>query len=311
VTDVHLTDVPLSGVTATALAVARVRAHESTRPDGLFVDPYAAAFAAAASPPDRSGESRERAAVRRALAFQVVVRTRFFDDYLLDACAHGCRQVVLLAAGLDTRAFRLDWPAGVRLFELDLPDVQRFKAAVLATGAAAPRCERTVLSGDLRDDWSTTLVAAGFEPNVATAWLAEGLLVYLTADDAAHVLTEVGTVSAPGSRLALERGAGARSLRDRDAANEVTSLWHGGLGSDPVTWLDANGWHARAHDLAEVAASYGRPTAKPTRSGFVTAVRQREGVARIRRSASTTRCGSSEGRVAAPASSRCAVISSR
>lgn len=269
-----MTDVPLTGVGATALAVARVRAHESARHDGLFVDPYAAAFAATASPPDRSGESPERAAVRRALAFQVVIRTRFFDDYLLDACANGCRQVVLLAAGLDTRAFRLDWPGDVRLFELDLPDVQRFKADVLATSAAAPRCERTVLSADLRDDWSTALVAAGFEPSGATAWLAEGLLVYLTADDAAHVLTEVGTVSAPGSRLALERGAGACSLRDRDAATEVTSLWQGGLGSDPVTWLDANGWHSRAHDLTEVAASYGRPTARPTRSGFVTAIRR-------------------------------------
>jgi hypothetical protein len=84
--------------------------------------------------------------------------------------------VVLLAAGLDTRAFRLTWPDGVRLFELDLPDLVDYKERVLAEQAAVPRCQRTVLRVDLREDWPARLESAGLRPGEPTAWLIEGLL---------------------------------------------------------------------------------------------------------------------------------------
>jgi methyltransferase (TIGR00027 family) len=88
-----------------------------------------------------------------------VIRTRFFDDYLAAATAAGCRQVMLLAAGLDTRAFRLAWPQRTRVFEVDLPDVLAFKETVLATRNAAPRRERITVPADLREDWMAELTA--------------------------------------------------------------------------------------------------------------------------------------------------------
>lgn len=271
---------PLAGVGRTALAVARVRARESLRPDRLFDDPYASAFVAAFADP-ASGEPAApsaRSALRTALGFHVVIRTRFFDDYLLGACAAParCRQVVLLAAGLDTRAFRLPWPAGVRLFEVDLPDVLAVKDTVLSRAGAVPRCGRTVLGADLRHDWPGALTEAGFDPAQPTAWLAEGLLVYLSADEAAHVLSGVGSLCAPGTRLAFESGGAVTSLvastGATPATDKIISLWQGGLGQGAADWLARRGWQPDFHALAPVAAAYGRPPAQPsTSSGFITA----------------------------------------
>jgi methyltransferase (TIGR00027 family) len=260
----------LSGVGGTSLGVARARAWESGRPDRLFDDPYAAAFTAAAPTTRRAvspGSSRAR------LAFHVIIRTRFYDDYLLDACAAGCRQVVLVAAGLDTRAYRLQWPAGVRLYELDLPEVLTFKEAVLSGQDAIPRCSRTALPVDLRSEWPAALTDAGFDPNVPTAWLIEGLMAYLTADEAALLLTRVGALSAPGSRLSLERNNAARTLAegDRNGIEEYATLWKGGLGADTADWLGDHGWGTETHSLREVAASYGRPAPDDSLSGFLTA----------------------------------------
>jgi methyltransferase (TIGR00027 family) len=147
----------LGGVSDTALGAAEMRAAESLRADRLVDDPYAAAFVAAAPPlfPDvpSFADETELAALVEAGVTGVGVRTRFFDDQLEGACAAGCRQVVLLAAGLDTRAFRLDWPDGVRVFELDLPALFAFKEHVLAEQRASPRCDRRVVPVDLREDW--------------------------------------------------------------------------------------------------------------------------------------------------------------
>jgi methyltransferase (TIGR00027 family) len=107
----------------------------------------------------------------------MVIRTRFFDDYLLDATARGIGQVVLLAAGLDTRAYRLLWPRGVRVFELDLPEVMGFKEGVLTERRAVSRCERTVVPIDLRKGWTVPLSKAGLSSSEPTTWLAEGLLI--------------------------------------------------------------------------------------------------------------------------------------
>lgn len=264
------------GVGSTALGVAMARARESLRPDRLFDDPYAAAFLAAAG---RPGPEQQRPAPQRseAMAHHLVVRTRFFDDHLLEACADGCRQVVLLAAGLDSRAFRLPWPDGTHLFEIDLPEMVAFKESVLSQQQARPRCRRTVLSADLRNDWGAELTAAGFDPGARTVWLAEGLLVYLSSPEVAGVLTAVGALSAPGSRVCFTHPVPDSSLvrraRETPELARVAALWQGGLDEDPCDWLARNGWRPDFHDRAALAASYGRPRDGGSRGGFFSAVR--------------------------------------
>jgi methyltransferase (TIGR00027 family) len=211
-------------------------------------------------------------------AFHAVIRTRFFDDYLLTAAAAGCRQVVLLAAGLDSRAFRLRWPAGTRLFEADLPGVTGFKETVLARLDAKPACERTVIPADLRGSWPARLTAAGFDRAARTAWLAEGLLLYLSAEEAAGLLAGIGELSAPGSQLSFEHGTIAASgllaqARTLPGMGQYAALWKGGLGEDAPSWLASHGWQPHVHDRAALAAAYGRPVPKASDGGFVRAVR--------------------------------------
>jgi methyltransferase (TIGR00027 family) len=262
------------GVTRTALGVARIRAAETMRADGLFADPLAARFVAAAPDvnDDRGSEDAARAAVRRALVGHVIVRTRFFDDYLIESCAGGIRQVVLIAAGLDTRAFRLDWPAGVHVFELDLPELVEFKEGVLRATSARAGCERVVVPVDLRSDWVAPLIAAGFDPSAPTAWLVEGLLVYLKRNDAERLLQTVGECSAAGSVLGLESGDAAARLAAESGRAGVTELWAGGMGGAAADWLDAHGWQVTRHAHDEVARGYGRPGDESS-SGFLTARR--------------------------------------
>jgi methyltransferase (TIGR00027 family) len=276
----------LRGVGRTALGVAVVRARESRRDDRLFNDPYAQAFvdAAPGAFPEEPTSAKDIAALGplaclgEVFFFHGVVRARFFDDYLLTATAAGCRQVVLLAAGLDARAFRLPWPEHVGVFELDLPEVLTFKEAVLAGCDAVPSCERTVVPADLREHWSAGLVTAGFDRTAPTAWLAEGLLLYLTSDEAARLLTEVGELSAPGSQLAFEHGTIADTpllaqAREMPTMGQYIPLWKGGLGEEAPDWLSRHGWRPQLHDRAELAASYGRPAPGPSSGGFLTAVR--------------------------------------
>lgn len=123
---------------------------------------------------------------------------RFFDDCLLQACREGIRQVALLAAGLDTRAYRLSWPAGVRLFELELPDVLAFREPILGQQHARERCHRLPLPVDLRGDWPSAVPRAGLDPQAPTAWLAEGLMIYLSATEAEQLLSSLAQLSAAG-----------------------------------------------------------------------------------------------------------------
>jgi len=277
--------VPPQGVGKTALGVARVRALESQREDRLFDDPYAQAFVDAAPgafPEERAARERPAAhgplaSLGAAFSAHAVIRTRFYDDFLTAATAAGSRQVVLLAAGLDTRAFRLAWPAGTRVFELDLPGVLAFKEAVLGTRGAVPRCERVTVPADLREDWPGRLTAAGFGPAEPATWLAEGLIIYLTAGEAGRLFGLVGDLSVPGGRLAFEHdpaGLDAMTARARQipAMRAYTSLWKGGLG-DPPRWLADHGWRPESHGLAALGRSYRRPVPESARSGFLTAVR--------------------------------------
>ncbi len=271
---------PLSSLGQTAVEVAMVRARESERPDRLFDDPYAAAFVAAlgATPADEAAaDAQTPEAARAALALQIAIRTRFFDDQLIDACSIGCRQVVLLAAGLDTRAFRLPWPTGVRLFELDLPDVVSFKDAVLAERGAVARCARMSLPIDLRGDWPGALADAGFDRRQPTAWLVEGLLIYLTAEEATRLLDNIAALSAPGSQLVCERANFADPVLLEQAnallgMDHFSALWKGGLGYDAADWLRGHEWEVYAHDLGPVAAAYGRPSDAELKGGFLTSI---------------------------------------
>src|SRR5947208_1787873 len=158
------------GVSRTALLMAVLRTAEGKRADLLVDDPLAPAFVAAAG----GGDTPAAALLPPGASGFLAIRTRFFDDAVLAACAAGVRQVVLLGAGLDARAFRLAWPPGVRLFELDLPELFAFKEPVVAR--ATPKCTRIVVPVDMRADWTGPLTAAGFDGAAPTAWLAEGLL---------------------------------------------------------------------------------------------------------------------------------------
>lgn len=269
-------DVP-DGVGRTALGMARVRAGESSRPDRLFDDPYAQAFVAAAPGALPGGDVAGGGDPMAGVVHAAVVRTRFFDDFLTAAGTSGCRQVVLVAAGLDTRAFRLAWPAGVSVFEVDLPAVLAFKEQVLAGVDAVPRCRRVAVGADLREDWPARLVAAGFQPAVPTVWLVEGLLIYLTADEAADLLLAVAELSAPASRLGCEHQASDTRLRPAGAGTprlaRFTRLWKGGLGRALPQWLTQHGWQVHVEDRDAVAEAYGRPSPEPSDGGYLTAVR--------------------------------------
>ncbi len=251
----------LPGASRTALLVAGLRAEESVRADRLFDDPLAGAFVAAA---EAGGASipPESALPPGSVDF-AAIRTRFFDDQALAMSAAGIRQVVLLAAGLDGRAFRLAWPAGVRLFELDLPELFAFKEPVVAASGATVRCARVVVPVDLRGDWPEALAAAGFQPSEATGWLAEGLLPYLTSVESDRLLGAVTRRSAPGSRLAFDHLGSAASDRPamRATAEAIRRLGaeFASTVDTPEEWLAAHGWRAEVFRIPALGERYGRP----------------------------------------------------
>jgi methyltransferase (TIGR00027 family) len=232
--------------------MAEMRAVESAREDRLFNDPLAQIFASMTDEPPtpmmRLPGSAEFLAIR----------TRFFDDQVR---AMRARQVVFLAAGLDCRAFRLDWPAGTRVFEVDLPGVFAFKEPVLE--GAVPRCERVVVHADLRGDWPSALTAAGFDASVATGWVAEGLLAYLTPDDATLLFTTITTLSARGSVLAYDQMDASANDRHAVRAVDDTIRNLGGrlttTKDDPVADLAALGWAATVSRVPALGETYGRP----------------------------------------------------
>ena len=292
-----MTTVEPSGVWATAVGVAWIRALESRRENALFHDPLAAAFAEAGGrplpdpaapapdPADGSdpggpdGPEQERRRRWRAVAFSVVVRTRFLDDLLAEAVAAGCRQVVLLGAGMDSRAFRLDWPPGTRLYEVDTAEPLDFKQSVLDARGAVPRCERIPVPVDLRDDWPGALAAAGHDPARPTAWIAEGLLIYLPQDAVERLLGQVGALSAADSRMGLTMGSQGALERFGGDTGTAASMWVSVMPDDPVGWLAGLGWDARTFTVRERAAAYGRPVAvaepaRPGPGGLISAVRR-------------------------------------
>lgn len=248
-----MTAADINAVGRTSLAVAALRAEETRRADALISDPYAESLLAAAggAPPYPGDPS----AFHAIMADQVAVRTRFLDEALLGA---GCRQIVLVASGMDSRAQRLAWPDGTTVFELDQPTVLEFKNRVLPTPA---RCALHTVGVDLLGDWPAALTAAGFRPDEPTAWLVEGMLYALDEPSATALLATIGGLSAQGSRVAFDHVERSTALRDALTAldPELVGLWRGGP-ADPAVWLAAQGWRPDVRELADVAAPLGRAT---------------------------------------------------
>lgn len=264
-----------SSVGATAVMVAAARAAETDRPDRIITDPYAKVLVAGAGTgawgfigdtdfrAKVAAQDPEVDALFEHMGNYQAVRTHFFDAYFAAAVDAGIRQVVILASGLDSRAFRLTWPAGTTVFEIDQPLVLEYKSATLAAQGATPTADRREVAIDLRQDWPAALRAAGFDAAQPTAWLAEGLLMYLPADAQDRLFAQISDLSAPGSRVAAEsmgahdpdRWDRVRERFDRITAQldaepmDITELTY----EDPdraevADWLAANGWRAEAVD---------------------------------------------------------------
>lgn len=256
-----------SGVGVTALAVATGRAIETRRDDGLVTDPHAATLVRAADPPiPMPADAPGGSSLWEQAANYIGVRSRYFDTWFERACSAGVQQAVILASGLDTRAFRMSWPAGFRVFEVDQPKVLEFKDSVLGNTSPQGNCEHHAIGVDLRDDWAGALENAGFDTGVPTAWLAEGLLPYLPAEAEQQLLETVHAFSAPGSHLAIEEVTGARTIAAGPALQEASREWGIDLASlmsteqrpDPADRLDGLGWTTTREALDDVAARFGR-----------------------------------------------------
>lgn len=254
----------LSPVGLTALWVAASRALESENAEPLYRDPYARMLA---------GDTGF-AILRTMLAAMglpghsdanpyLTIRTRYFDDTLLAAVRAGSLgQVVILAAGLDARAFRLDWPPGVVLFEVDRDDIFGYKEPILTAAGAEPRCHRRIVRADLSAPWVGALSAAGFDPGSPAAFLVEGLLVYLEEPAAAGLLQSIRKIAAPGSWLGLElpNAAMLTSPLTAPSARKLAAAgcpWRFGV-DDAEGFLGRHGWTATVESPGDPDVSHGR-----------------------------------------------------
>jgi methyltransferase (TIGR00027 family) len=272
-------------VGATALAVAAFRAVATGATDPLIRDPFAhllvapagSAWARLASP-DLSWLDDDEQGQRAHQLFcdYQAVRTHFFDEYFHAAVGAGIRQVVILAAGLDARAYRLDWPAGNNIYEIDLPEVLKYKTGVLESAGVVPKATRHSVPADLRGDWPAALSAAGFDRTQPAAWLAEGLLPYLSAEAEERLFEMLTALSASGSQIGVETfSLGSRDdERHRAARRARWAKTRERLGleidvealtyqepdrADAAQLLTDHGWQVHAVANAEEMARLGRP----------------------------------------------------
>ncbi|MFI0720657.1 class I SAM-dependent methyltransferase [Streptomyces sp. NPDC021224] len=263
------------GVGLTAFLVAAARALETHRPDSLAQDPYAEHFVRAAPACARWPLRIEQVPDGDAnplwgrFARYFGLRTRVLDDFVRRSAREaGARQVVLLGAGLDTRAFRLDLPDGCTVFEIDREGVLDFKHRVLAELSAAPKAARVPVPVDLRDDWAGALTGAGFDPAAPSVWLAEGLLFYLPRAAETRLIDTVDRLTTPGSALAYEVKLERDLLDYRDSPLYVAT--HRQIGIDLLTLFDrqprpdsagalsARGWSTEVSTPFDFTRRHGR-----------------------------------------------------
>ena len=267
------------GATATMVAAARALATEDASP--IINDPFAAALVRAVGidfftrvidgevTPSDVGETGN--VELQTETDSLAVRTRFFDEFFLAATAAGIGQAVILAAGLDARAYRLAWPPGTVVYEIDQPKVVEFKTDAMARLGAEPTTERRTVSIDLREDWPTALRESGFDDTKPAAWSAEGLLMYLPPEAQDRLFDHMTELSAPGSQLATEyhpdtgptMAERGQAMNDRWANLgcdvDLSGLFYEGERNNVAEYLGDLGWHVTARARRELFADYGRP----------------------------------------------------
>ena len=279
-----------SSVGATATMVAAARAIATTADDALINDPFAEPLVRAVGVDFftrlATGEllaedlDADNASVgMQRMTDNMAVRTKFFDEFFLTATAatprSASRQAVILASGLDARAYRLQWPAGTTVYEIDQPEVIEFKSTTLAEFGAEPTADRRTVAMDLRHDWPSALIAAGFDPSQPTAWSAEGLLGYLPPEAQDRLLDTITELSAVGSWVAVESVPTIDPAEHEKAVErmqEASERWrsHGfdldfanliylGDRNEPAGYLDDHGWQLTRQSVAELLAANGLP----------------------------------------------------
>ena len=275
-----------SSVGATATMVAAARAMATTADNALINDPFAEPLVRAVGvdfftrlvtgelrPEDLDSDS-ETVGMQR-MTENMAVRTKFFDEFFLTATQAGIRQAVILASGLDSRAYRLAWPSGTTVYEIDQPDVIEFKTKTLAELGAEPTAKRRTVAMDLRYDWPSALIEEGFDPHQPTAWSAEGLLGYLPPDSQDRLLDTITELSAPSSRVAVEsvpnidpadhekaiermQAASAR-WRDHGFDLDFAELIYLGDRNEAASYLGDHGWQLIRNSVKELFAANGLP----------------------------------------------------
>ena len=271
------------GATATMVAAGRAMATRDAR--ALINDPFAEPLVRAvgldffvkmidgdldlALLPNSSPERMQ------AISDGMGLRTKYFDDYLLAAVASGVRQVVILASGLDARAYRLGWPADTVVYEIDQPQVIEFKTRTLADLGAEPTATRRTVAIDLRGDWPAALQAAGLDAGAPTAWLAEGLLIYLPPEAQDRLFDNITALSVPGSTVATEYVPGiidfdadraremSASMRERGVDIDMPSLVYTGQRNHVVDYLRGKSWDVTDTTRTDLFLSNGRPLPAP------------------------------------------------
>lgn len=286
----------LDPVARTAWLTARLRAEETARPSPLFRDPFAARLVAAAGWRDEDDEDaaagappavesleafialsrrdpKAAGAVARAAA--LAVRSRYFEDAILAAVSGGARTVVLLAAGLDTRVYRLALPAGLRWIEVDRAETLAHKRSVLADDA--PHAELIDVGGDLRD--ADVLATVGRSLRGPSVWVFEGLLMYLQAHEVDALLDAVVAQMVAGSSVVFD----VPNLAYVDPCGPVAAhvARHAARGSPwtfatdvPAPLVESRGLAADVVHVGHPRAHYGRlpwPAAEVPMAGQPTA----------------------------------------
>jgi methyltransferase (TIGR00027 family) len=275
-----------TSVGSTAVMVAAARAAETARDNSLIHDPYAKVLVDGAGTgvwefmlddefvAKVADADAEAAAVFEHMGAYQAVRTHFFDDYFAKAVAAGIRQIVILASGLDSRAYRLQWPAGTTVYEIDQPKVLEYKTATLDQHGVSPNAVRRAVPMDLRFDWPNALREAGFDADVPTAWLAEGLLMYLPADAQDRLFEQISELSAAGSQIAAETmGVQADDRREQmrerferiaaqfgmdDALDVQELIYNDPDRADVAEWLAEHGWASTAVNSSDEMRRLGR-----------------------------------------------------
>jgi methyltransferase (TIGR00027 family) len=287
-----------TSVGATATMVAAARAVATKADDALIDDPFAEPLVRAVGIEffarwvngdinAADVDVAEDAWGLQRMADPMSARTLYFDAFFRDAMAAGIRQAVILASGLDARAYRLVWPAEATLFEIDQPLVIEFKTATLAGLNAQPKADLRAVPIDLRQDWPTALRAAGFDADQPSAWIAEGLLAFLPPDAQDRLLDNITELSAPGSRLAAEIFVNPPAENGEQAPDmlltagerwrahgfdiELSDLRYDVERNDVARYLDSHGWQTEATKLNQLLANNGLPEVPPTAGNLASA----------------------------------------